>query len=194
MNYKWQPNISINNLIKRAKLIRKIRKFFECRNYIEIETPLLSNSTTTNMNILPFETKLIGNNYRKLYLVSSPEFHMKRLLCVGMNKIFQLCHSFRNGEIGKYHNPEFTMLEWYRTNCNMNDIMLETNKLLQLILKYKKSDFISYQDIFIKYTNIDPLNIDKKKINQFLLKNKLMHLFSNDYNSIIQLIFSLIIT
>ncbi|MCV2518554.1 MAG: elongation factor P--(R)-beta-lysine ligase [Candidatus Lightella neohaematopini] len=194
MNHTWQPNISINNLIKRAKLIRKIRQFFEYRNYIEVETPLLSNGTITNVNIIPFETKLINNNYKKLYLISSPEFHMKRLLCIGMNKIFQLCHSFRNGEIGKYHNPEFTILEWYRRNCSMNNIMLETNTLLKLILKYKKSEFISYQNIFIKYTNIDPLNINKEKMDEFLLKNKLTHLFDNNYNNAIQLIFSLIIT
>ncbi|MCV2524617.1 MAG: elongation factor P--(R)-beta-lysine ligase [Candidatus Lightella neohaematopini] len=193
MNNMWQPNISVKNLIKRAKLIRKIRKFFEYRNYVEVETPSLSNGTITNVNIIPFETKLINNNYKKLYLISSPEFHMKRLLCVGMNKIFQLCHSFRNGEIGKYHNPEFTILEWYRKNCNMNSIMLETDTLLKLILKYKKSEFISYQNIFIKHTNIDPLNLDKEKINKFLLKNKLTHLFDNNYNNVIQLIFSLVI-
>ncbi|MCV2506131.1 MAG: elongation factor P--(R)-beta-lysine ligase [Candidatus Lightella neohaematopini] len=193
MNCKWQPNISIFNLKKRAKLIKKIRKFFECRNYIEVETPLLSNKTTTNVYITPFETKLINNNHKKLYLISSPEFHMKRLLCAGMNKIFQLCHSFRNGEIGKYHNPEFTILEWYRKNCNMYDIMLETNELLKSIIKYKKPEFVSYQNVFIKYTNIDPLNVNKEKINKFLLERKLTYLFNNNYDDIIQLIFSLFI-
>ncbi|MCD4655532.1 hypothetical protein K8T06_16550, partial [bacterium] len=121
----------------RAKIIRAIRTFFVQQDFLEVETPVLVPSPGMEPHLEPFETLFIPegsnrsdcpdnsmqpDNSIQLYLPTSPEFYMKRLLCQGCNRIFQICRAFRNGETGYLHQPEFTMLEWYRTNENYEKI------------------------------------------------------------------------
>ncbi|VFP84362.1 Elongation factor P--(R)-beta-lysine ligase [Candidatus Erwinia haradaeae] len=165
----WHPNASIVNLFQRASIIAKIRRFFSDRKVLEVETPTLSQSTVTDVHISSFQTYFLRpgeqeNQALKLWLTTSPEYHMKRLLAAGSGPIYQLCRSFRNQEIGRYHNPEFTMLEWYQPNYDMYRLMDEVNELLQYILQCKPAKFLSYQEVFLRYLNLDPLLADTHQL------------------------------
>lgn len=124
----WQPSASIPNLLKRAAIMAEIRRFFADRGVLEVETPCMSQATVTDIHLVPFETRFVGPGHSQgmnLWLMTSPEYHMKRLLVAGCGPVFQLCRSFRNEEMGRYHNPEFTMLEWYRPHYDMYRLMNE---------------------------------------------------------------------
>ncbi len=149
----WQPSASIDNLKKRANIMQQIRNFFADRNVLEVETPLFYESTVTDPVQKAFQ---LGNNF----LQTSPEYAMKRLLAAGSGDIFQICKAFRDDEVGRIHNPEFTMLEWYRIGFDLSDLMDEMSDLLQLILKCERPDRMTYRQLFITILNIDPIIAD----------------------------------
>lgn len=166
--YNWEPNATIYNLVQRASIISKIRKFFFDRNILEVETPCMSQHSVTDVNICSFKTKYVSYGTKKysktLYLSTSPEYHMKRLLSAGIGAIYQISHAFRNNEIGKHHNPEFTILEWYRPSYDMHQLIQEVNDLLKYILKCNDAEIVSYQQIFINFFKLDPLSAGKKEL------------------------------
>ena len=148
----WKPNASRELLESRAALLNRVRIFFSEQGVLEVETPLLASSSITDPNIEIFETE----SDKKKYLQTSPEYAMKRLLCAGSGPIFQIAKAFRGKEIGRYHNPEFSILEWYRPNYDYHKLMSEVFELIKVCLgrlKYKK---ISYRDIFCDLLGIDP--------------------------------------
>lgn len=145
----------------RANLYNQIRSFFSKKTVLEIETPLLSLSTIPDPNIHSLTTTLFDQQY---YLQTSPEFAMKRLLAAGSGDIFQICKAFRNDEVGSQHNPEFTLLEWYRLGFDHHQLMAEIDELLQVILKTSPANYITYQQLFIKYLDIDPLRANEKSL------------------------------
>ncbi len=156
----WQPSASINLLRERAQLIGQIRTFFSNREVLEVETPSLSMATVTDVHLHTFQTEFVGPGYSKgqsLSMMTSPEFHMKRLLSAGSGSIFQLCKAFRNEESGRYHNPEFLMLEWYRVGFNHHDLMDEMDSLLQGILNVGPSHRMTYQSVFQRCLGVCPL-------------------------------------
>ncbi|RKS87070.1 lysyl-tRNA synthetase class 2 [Orbus hercynius] len=167
----WQPTASIDLLLKRAKIIKKIREFFADRCILEVETPILSAAAVTDLHLSSFQTiftkpgnmdLLLG---KKLSLITSPEYHMKRLIAAGSGPIYQICKCFRNHEeIGRYHNPEFTMLEWYRIQFDMMQMINEVDDLLQLILDTQPAEYISYQNAFIKYLSLDPFEASREDL------------------------------
>ncbi|MEJ2095364.1 MAG: elongation factor P lysine(34) lysyltransferase, partial [Gammaproteobacteria bacterium] len=122
---------------------------------MEVETPILASSTATDPNIRSFETRLHTEPGNRLYLQTSPEFHMKRLLAAGSGSIFQISRAFRDEESGRYHNPEFTMLEWYRPGFDHHELMNEIESLLDY-LGLQKPVRISYADVFLSLTGFDP--------------------------------------
>ncbi len=163
----WRPGASIENLLKRAAIMKEIRRFFSDRGVLEVETPAMSQATVTDPNLVPFKTHYTGPGATAgldLWLMTSPEFHMKRLLAAGSGPIFQLCRSFRNEESGRYHNPEFTMLEWYRPSYDMYRLINEVDDLLQLVLECEPAVKLSYQQAFIRHLKIDPLSADKTEL------------------------------
>ncbi|MBK5144164.1 elongation factor P--(R)-beta-lysine ligase [Budviciaceae bacterium BWR-B9] len=163
----WQPSASIAKLLKRAKIVSEIRRFFSERGVLEVETPAMSQATVTDIHLFPFQTRFVGPGAADgmtLFLMTSPEFHMKRLLAAGSGPIYQMGKSFRNEEAGRYHNPEFTMLEWYRPHFDMYRLMNEVDDLLQQILDCEASEVVSYQQIFIRHLEIDPLSADKPQL------------------------------
>ncbi|WP_104400349.1 elongation factor P--(R)-beta-lysine ligase [Vibrio penaeicida] len=156
----WQPTADITQLKQRAELIGKIRAFFQRRDVLEVDTPAMSHATVTDIHLHTFQTQFVGPDYangRSLYLMTSPEFHMKRLLAAGSGSIYQICKSFRNEENGRFHNPEFTMLEWYRIGFNHHDLMDEMDELLQLTLTCEKADRMTYQNAFLSVLGVCPL-------------------------------------
>ncbi|MBN7826101.1 elongation factor P--(R)-beta-lysine ligase [Bowmanella dokdonensis] len=156
----WRPTISIGNLRARARVLAQVRTFFAERDVLEVETPVLSNGTVTDEHLHSFSTEFVGPGAaggKTLYLQTSPEYAMKRLLAAGSGPIYQICKAFRNEEAGRCHNPEFTMLEWYRPDFDHFDLMDELDALMQLVCHTEKADRISYQQVFIDCLGLDPL-------------------------------------
>ena len=127
------------NLERRALIYDLIRAFFHSEGFLEIETPLLVPTVAPEKYITPF-------TFNGWFLSTSPEMHMKRLLAAGYSKIFQICHCFRKDERGQFHNPEFTMLEWYRVGADYMGIIEDTERLVcTLAKKLKHRSTIHYQ-------------------------------------------------
>lgn len=150
----WQAIANFETLRKRAELISKIRTFFHERNVLEVETPILAKSTIPDPHIISLKTSVFGKNY---FLQTSPEFHMKRLLAAGSGCIYQVSKAFRDDELGQHHNPEFTMLEWYRIGLTAKELMNEIDVLLKILLNTLTPIYLSYKEAFIKFLNINPL-------------------------------------
>jgi len=165
---EWQPTGSWDNLKIRARILAQLREFFAERNILEVDTPLLSHGTVTDTHLHSLKA-IYSDQKTPLYLQTSPEFGMKRLLAAGSGPIYQICKSFRDGEFGQYHNPEFTMLEWYRPGFDHWKLMDETNELLQVILKTKSAERLSYRDLFKKF-DIDPLTTSAEELKQLAEK------------------------
>ena len=123
----WSPSAAHSALVARQQLYRNIREFFYSRSVLEVETPLLCQAPVADPNITPMQAE-------QRWLHTSPEYAMKRMLCAGSGDIYQICKVFRAGEAGKRHNPEFTMLEWYRVAWSHKQLMDEVAELLQLLL------------------------------------------------------------
>ena len=150
----WPPTCSAALLHKRAELYQSIRLFFAEKGVLEVDTPILSQSASCDVNLDSFSTTF---NQRPYYLQTSPEFAMKRLLASGSGSIFQIAKSFRQGESGRYHNPEFTLLEWYRVEFTMADLIEEIVELLMNCFNENLSfSSVSYERLFHRYTNINP--------------------------------------
>jgi len=154
----WQPTSSIETLHTRAELLSKIRSFFEQKQVLEVETPILSQSATCDVFIDSFSTSQYKKNY---YLHTSPEFAMKRLLASGSGDIYQLAKVFRQEESGQRHNPEFTLLEWYRIGFTDQDLINEVIELIKFLFSTEtainyKTELLSYRDCFLQYLAINP--------------------------------------
>ncbi len=168
----WQPSASIASLKSRARIMATIRQFFEQRQVMEVETPTLSQATVTDVHLHTFETTFVGPGFadgKRLYMQTSPEFHMKRLLCAGSGAIYQMSKAFRNEESGRHHNPEFTMLEWYQPDYDHMTLINEVDELLQIVLGTQSCDIITYQQLFMTYLKLDPLSADIEMIRDVAL-------------------------
>ncbi|WP_057832888.1 elongation factor P--(R)-beta-lysine ligase [Colwellia sp. TT2012] len=172
----WQATLTWKNAQKRAQILQQIRQFFAERQVVEVETPALSQGTVTDVYLDAFTCKYnfladsAAGHSTSLYLQTSPEFHMKRLLACGYGCIFQIAKSFRHEESGRNHNPEFTMLEWYRIGFDQFDLMHEVAELLQVVLGGNKVLFSSYQDIFMQTVAVDPLTASFAELVEVLNK------------------------
>ncbi|MSS71656.1 MAG: EF-P lysine aminoacylase GenX [Candidatus Latescibacteria bacterium] len=124
------------NLEIRARTLTAVRRFFENRGFLEVETPLLVTAAGQEPHLIPFETEYRDTSHRlRRYLTTSPEYAMKRLLAAGFERIYQVCKSFRDGdgERGPQHNPEFTILEWYRAFASYEDIAQDTEQMVSAV-------------------------------------------------------------
>jgi lysyl-tRNA synthetase class 2 len=133
MTAAWRPSANWSALQRRADLLARARSFFSERNVLEVETPILSAAGVTDPQIESLTTRVRGRP-GSLYLGTSPEFAMKRLVAAGSGDIYQICKVFRDGEIGRWHNPEFTMLEWYRVGFDDAALMAEVEALVRALL------------------------------------------------------------
>ncbi|MEW5755083.1 MAG: EF-P lysine aminoacylase EpmA [Pseudomonadota bacterium] len=160
----WAPSASLDNLRTRARLLAAIRRFFAERGVLEVETPLLSQAATTDPHLESFVTAFHepgAQQTQPCYLHTSPEFAMKRLLAAGSGPIYQLCKVFRQGERGRRHNPEFTMLEWYRPQWDHHALMDEVEALIRAVLPEGNAlgptERLSYVEALRRHAGIDPL-------------------------------------
>jgi lysyl-tRNA synthetase class 2 len=156
----WRPSASLQTLRARAELLAQIRDFFRQAGVLEVETPACSRFGVTDPAIESFTTRYTGPGAARgaeRYLHTSPEFPMKRLLAAGSGPIYQLCRVFRNGEQGRLHNPEFTLLEWYRPGFDHHTLMDEVGSLMRALLPQPVSEQrLSYAEAFRRYLQIDP--------------------------------------
>lgn len=192
----WQPSASIENLLARAKIIAEIRRFFTDCGLLEVETPVLSEFGVTDVHLSTFNTTFISPTAEKskaLWLSTSPEYHMKRLLAAGSGPIFQLCHVFRNEEAGQRHNPEFTMLEWYRPHFDMYRLINEVDDLLQQILDCKPTESLSYQFVFQEYVGLNPLSAEKAELVAKAKQYHLQQAEQEDCDTLLQFLFSTVV-
>ena len=156
----WQPTTTLEARRARADLLHAIREYFYQRDVLEVDTPLLSNGTVTDEHLDAFVTAFAHSNTGNpvnLYLQTSPEYAMKRLLCAQSGSIYQICKAFRHEGEGRWHNPEFTMLEWYRLGYDHLQLMDDVDALLMTTLGTEPGDKLTYQNAFIEYLALDPL-------------------------------------
>lgn len=161
MTNNFRPSASWSNLCLRADLLKRTRAFFDSRGFLEVETPVLSADTVVDRHLDPFSAILCDDPRRpdvgrRLWLQTSPEFHMKRLLAAGSPAIYQIARVFRNAERGKLHNPEFTMVEWYRPGDDLQAGMQLLSDLSEALLARGPAVRISYAEAFAKHVGIDP--------------------------------------
>ncbi|MDA3920643.1 MAG: EF-P lysine aminoacylase EpmA [Salinisphaera sp.] len=147
----WRPGADRATLIWRAQLLAALRRFMAERSRVEVDTPVISSAAPAE-RALDCLTVVDGG-----YLVPSPEHALKRLLAAGHGSLYQLGHVFRAGEIGRWHNPEFTMLEWYREHADLAAMLVETDELLQAVGVPTASAPQRYREAFGKITGLDPL-------------------------------------
>lgn len=191
----WRPFSKYALAKRRAKKIALIRNYFQENKVLEVSTPILSTSAVSDTNIESINTNLSISPSEKFYLQTSPEFFMKRMLADGFGDIFQVCKVFRDDELGRLHLPEFTMIEWYRLNFNLKNIINDTLNIITLILHDQYTNIpvekISYRDAFLKYLNIDPITVDIEKI--IILANldtSLQLIMDNDRNQYLDFLFA----
>ena len=159
------PTADWPTLRLRAELLRKTRAFFHERGFLEVETPILSADTVVDRHLDPLTTTLEGiGPPRTLYLQTSPEFAMKRLMTAGGEAIFQVAHAFRQGERGPRHNPEFTLVEWYRKGDDYTAGMQFLSDLCEALLGRGPAERITYRQAFVAHVSIDPLTAGTTEI------------------------------
>jgi lysyl-tRNA synthetase class 2 len=162
---EWAPRARPDSWRLRSRLLARVRRFFEQRNVLEVDTPILSAAAPTDPALEPFQTTYCepgtGDGSR-LYLQPSPEFAMKRLLAAGSGAIYQVCKVFRNGEAGRSHSPEFTMLEWYRPGFDHHQLMDEVEALLLDVFTglgdLAGGERTSYRQAFRRSLRVDPMS------------------------------------
>jgi lysyl-tRNA synthetase class 2 len=175
----YLPVASQDNLERRADLLNRLRMFFHAQGFLEVETPILSRDTVVDRHLDPFGVDIDisaslpsppsplplgeGSSHR-YWLQTSPEFGMKRLLAAGAKAIFQVAKVFRRDEVGPLHNPEFTMVEWYRVGDGMDEGIRFTSDLCERLLNRGPAERMSYREAFAKYVGVDPLAAETDEI------------------------------
>ncbi|MBT8100520.1 MAG: EF-P lysine aminoacylase GenX [Gammaproteobacteria bacterium] len=153
----WRPNAGVEIARARASMIRRARRYFDDQDVLEVFTPALSRNTVTDPNI---DSVVASVNNSRYYLHTSPEYRMKQLLAAGFPDIYQVCRVFRNAESGRWHQQEFTMIEWYRRGYDLDSIAADAMRLITGLLDSRPLEppkKISYSDAFKKKYSIDPL-------------------------------------
>ncbi|HVH84386.1 MAG TPA: EF-P lysine aminoacylase EpmA [Steroidobacteraceae bacterium] len=163
----WRPSATLEALRARAALLARAREFFAARSVLEVDTPLLVNSPVSDVHIASAAVELgaapsAAGPAPPLYLHTSPEYAMKRLLAAYSRDIFQICHVVRGNERGRLHNPEFTLIEWYRIGFSLGALMDEVEALVRLLLgpagAERRSERLSYREAFARELGLDPFS------------------------------------
>ncbi len=168
----FKPSADIETLRQRAAVLAKLRRFFDERDFFEVDTPSLSSDSVVDRYLNPIPVAKQGldivteNQAEYFWLQTSPEFAMKRLVAAGAKAIYQITHAFRSGEMGRLHNPEFTMLEWYRIGDTQDSAMRLLGELAITLLNRSSFQCITYQAAFEKHTGLNPHNTTPVQLKQ----------------------------
>ena len=163
---EWRPSASLEALNARAELLQHLRVFFAARGVLEVETPQISSTTVTDPAIDALCVANASPQAPQRFLQTSPEYHMKRLIAAGVGDIFQVARAFRQGESGRRHNPEFSLLEWYRLGWDHAALMREVGELIGEVLGRTGWQIWPYAALFQRVLGIDPLRdqIDEARL------------------------------
>lgn len=153
---QWQPSADFSVIARRASLLADIRQYFAQCQVLEVETPLLASAPVSDPHIEAIQAFHHHRDDAYLYLQTSPEFAMKRMLAAGSGPIYQICKAFRRGEQGSRHNPEFTMLEWYRPGFSLAELADELVAVIRLALGAVPVQTLSYREVFLEHCGLDP--------------------------------------
>jgi lysyl-tRNA synthetase class 2 len=157
----WQPASGPGAAARRARMKQRIRAYFAAAHVLEVDTPVLSPYAVSDPQIESLEITRCQVSGRPLYLHTSPEFCMKRLLAADYPDIYSMCRVFRDGESGRLHQPEFTMLEWYRLGMGLDEIVADTVGVISAALDRDIDvDSVEYRDAFIAACGLDPFVAD----------------------------------
>ena len=158
MSESWRPTSSLEAIRRRAQALRWTREFFHERGVLEVETPAMVNAAVSDVNLGSVRVEMPGRD-APLFLHTSPEYAMKRLLAAGSGDIYQVCHVYRGAERGRQHNPEFTMLEWYRLGFSLDELMDEVGQLVRGLLREELPvEMLSYREAVATHAGFDPLD------------------------------------
>jgi lysyl-tRNA synthetase class 2 len=168
----WRPTAAASALRRRADALRFTRDFFHSRGVLEVETPALVNAPVSDVNLGSVRVSVPGSE-TPLFLHTSPEYAMKRLLAAGSGDIYQICRVYRGAERGRQHNPEFTMLEWYRLGFSLEALMEEvatlTRGLLGAVGAGLGVETVSYREAVLRHGGFDPLEAPDSEIQRAAL-------------------------
>jgi lysyl-tRNA synthetase class 2 len=184
--------------VRRAALAKALRDFFDNRGFVEVQTPILSRFSVIDRHLDPIriEARSVGvNDDRSWYLQTSPEQSMKRLLASGLGSCYQLGSVFRSGEFGQFHNPEFTMAEWYDVHADLAGGLELLDALLQRLLDTPKAEHIRFAHAFEQATSLKLFDCDLQTLGEWSLDHKLIDRvdWSDDWDDWVNLIFSLVV-
>src|SRR5688572_24860721 len=159
MTNDWRPAAPIATLEIRASMLRAAREYFTATRALEVDTPTLSTAAVTDIHLASVAATTIG---RSTFLHTSPEYAMKRLLAAGCGDIWQICKVYRDGESGRSHNPEFTMIEWYRLGIDHHALMSDVERLIGALLppsrSFDRSERLTYREAVQLHTGVDPFD------------------------------------
>lgn len=192
----WQPTAEIATLRERARLIAALRAFFAERGVLEVETPVLGHGGSSDVHLASLSTQATTPAGREtLWLQTSPEFHMKRLLAAGSGPIFQLARSFRDGEVGRRHNIEFTMLEWYRPGFSLAELIAECDALIRQLLLQDPGPLRQrrYRELFREALEIDPFSVALDELQRLATKHGALDMTDSPRDDCLDLLMSLVI-
>lgn len=158
MSDSWRPSAAINTLVQRAELLQRVRSFFRERNIVEVQTPTLDTYGVTDVAIENVEVAGYG------YLQSSPEYQMKRLLVAGMPSCYQIGPAFRAGEQGRWHNVEFTMLEWYQLGITLDALMSDVAALVDVIVGPAPVEKVTVSELLKQQFEVDAQTTEKDQV------------------------------
>lgn len=183
----WQPTASLNALRQRGALLADIRHFFARRAVLEVEVPLLSRRATSDPHIDAITALCNG---APGFLSTSPEFGLKRLLAAGVGDCYYLGKAFRDGEAGGRHNPEFTMLEWYRCGWDDHQLMAEVGELLSAMLHIDTVERCSYRTLFQQHLQLDPHNATEQALRECVAQELQLSFVPANRNECLNLLMS----
>ena len=156
----WAPTASLATLGLRARMLDTVRRHFAATGALEVETPVMVQAGVTDVHLESLEVHRADGS-RAGFLHTSPEYAMKRLLAAGAPDIWQSCRVFREGERGRRHNPEFTMVEWYRLGIDHHALMDDVEQLLRALIEPERpvgpTRRVAYRDAFVETLGLDPL-------------------------------------
>src|SRR5687768_13342124 len=154
----WCPAANLAVLERRAAMLRAAREYFAATRALEVETPILSTAAVTDVHLASISATALG---KRSFLQTSPEYAMKRLLAAGAGDIWQICKVFRDGESGRWHNLEFTMIEWYRLGLDHHALMSDVERLILAMLPPDKhfdhAERMSYADAMLLHAGVEAL-------------------------------------